>query len=466
MKNLLATLIVLFPFFAFSQGHDAVDITNSFSIGLGSRAIGMGGAFISIADDCTATFWNPAGLAQLIRPELSLSSGLANGKIYYNAYTRKYIDDNNYYSKYYYYPDTDENSGFNFDFLAFAIPLKSKFNLVIEGSYQKNIGVQHDFHDTYNYTYEDYYKGKLYSQGDSHADYTVNYKKNGYSLLSLSIAGKPLNNVYFGLSVNKWGNGYSYIDENSDSSYINNYDRSTSGINFHIGALIKIKKISFGLSLKTPFKLKNTYTNDNIYENSYKDDYYYSGTYQVKWPLALGLGVSFQPNYRTTIAINYIYTNWADAVSENYNVHTKIVSPSGATKREYDSTYSETRPFPLGSDYNQLDTHQIRFGVEYLVMLNKNVIPLRAGLFTNPLPSRKNRDIGGQNVLKGFSLGSGINFKNFSIDVSYNLITGNIPYPAYTIIDFRPSPDTYTYEQYEDNKSTNSELKLSLIIKL
>lgn len=33
--------------------------------GLGSRAAGMGGAFIGLADDWTAGYWNPAGLAQL-----------------------------------------------------------------------------------------------------------------------------------------------------------------------------------------------------------------------------------------------------------------------------------------------------------------------------------------------------------------------------------------------------------------
>jgi hypothetical protein len=34
-------------------------------IGVGARALGMGGAFVSIADDATATYWNPAGLVQL-----------------------------------------------------------------------------------------------------------------------------------------------------------------------------------------------------------------------------------------------------------------------------------------------------------------------------------------------------------------------------------------------------------------
>jgi hypothetical protein len=35
------------------------------SHGVGARALGMGSSFVSIADDATATYWNPAGLVQI-----------------------------------------------------------------------------------------------------------------------------------------------------------------------------------------------------------------------------------------------------------------------------------------------------------------------------------------------------------------------------------------------------------------
>ena len=37
------------------------------SHGVGARALGMGSSFVSVADDATATYWNPAGLVQIQR---------------------------------------------------------------------------------------------------------------------------------------------------------------------------------------------------------------------------------------------------------------------------------------------------------------------------------------------------------------------------------------------------------------
>jgi len=42
------------------------------AIGVGSRPLGMGGAFVGVADDVTAGYYNPAGLANLNYPQVSL----------------------------------------------------------------------------------------------------------------------------------------------------------------------------------------------------------------------------------------------------------------------------------------------------------------------------------------------------------------------------------------------------------
>ena len=42
-------------------------------IGLGARAVGMGESFVAVANDPSAIYWNPAGLASLQRRELAIS---------------------------------------------------------------------------------------------------------------------------------------------------------------------------------------------------------------------------------------------------------------------------------------------------------------------------------------------------------------------------------------------------------
>ena len=42
-------------------------------LGVGARALGFGGTFISLADDGTAVYWNPAGLGQIQKPQVTLN---------------------------------------------------------------------------------------------------------------------------------------------------------------------------------------------------------------------------------------------------------------------------------------------------------------------------------------------------------------------------------------------------------
>jgi hypothetical protein len=44
---------------------DGIGAFSAFKSGIGARALAMGGAFVAVADDATASLWNPAGLALL-----------------------------------------------------------------------------------------------------------------------------------------------------------------------------------------------------------------------------------------------------------------------------------------------------------------------------------------------------------------------------------------------------------------
>ncbi len=49
-----------------------VTAANFLEIGVGARALGMGGAFVGTADDASALYWNVSGIARLLRPEVLL----------------------------------------------------------------------------------------------------------------------------------------------------------------------------------------------------------------------------------------------------------------------------------------------------------------------------------------------------------------------------------------------------------
>jgi len=61
--------VISFATISHSAGTSAAQFLK---LGAGARAAAMGNAFASVADDVTATYWNPAGLSQITSPEISL----------------------------------------------------------------------------------------------------------------------------------------------------------------------------------------------------------------------------------------------------------------------------------------------------------------------------------------------------------------------------------------------------------
>ncbi len=74
MKLYKASLIALFALTitAFPQTQIAKYAGEFLAIGVGGRPLGMGGAFVAVANDVTAGYYNPAGLAHLNYPQISL----------------------------------------------------------------------------------------------------------------------------------------------------------------------------------------------------------------------------------------------------------------------------------------------------------------------------------------------------------------------------------------------------------
>jgi hypothetical protein len=65
MKRVMGVSLALVMVLSALALADGVGAFSTFKSGIGARALGMGGAFVAVADDATAVVWNPAGLAQL-----------------------------------------------------------------------------------------------------------------------------------------------------------------------------------------------------------------------------------------------------------------------------------------------------------------------------------------------------------------------------------------------------------------
>ena len=74
MRNKLSVILVIM--IALSVSLSAVEVTKTgttaagfLNIDVGARAVGMGGAFVSVANDISAMYWNSAGVARLTAPQ-------------------------------------------------------------------------------------------------------------------------------------------------------------------------------------------------------------------------------------------------------------------------------------------------------------------------------------------------------------------------------------------------------------
>src|SRR3989338_1226409 len=62
-RFILMLLVVIFLPFPAGADSDGSSSANFLKIGVGARAVGLGGAYTAIAEGASAAYWNPAGIS-------------------------------------------------------------------------------------------------------------------------------------------------------------------------------------------------------------------------------------------------------------------------------------------------------------------------------------------------------------------------------------------------------------------
>jgi hypothetical protein len=220
-----------------------------------------------------------------------------------------------------------------------------------------------------------------------------------------------------GFTLNLWEDGiYSngwevaararYADRNNVIEQRLNESFSFSGINANLGFLWSVTdSLTLGGVFKTPFTADLEHQYRKV-STSYSPKYpkyrdtdvdSHSTSEEMTMPMSYGLGVAYRFSDEFTSSLDVYLTHWQDFVLK-------------------DARGNETSPVtgkPVGeSDISP--TVQVRLGSEYLFIMPKYIVPVRAGFFYDPAPA-----LGGTDPYFGFSVGSGIGVGRFIFDFAY-----------------------------------------------
>jgi hypothetical protein len=417
-----------------AQSLQNVVLRNSFSpIGAGARGLGMGGAFIAVADDGTAASFNPAGLAQLRRTELAIvgfSDDLTSTVSVPRANT----------------VITSESSVRHgaIDFGGMAIPFEvGGRNLTIQASYQRSVDLfgqgKATVQDTIRLSDID---PRLSGFGDFIADITP-AQSGAFQTVSLSAGYQVAPRLSLGASVNYWFGDWTAKGENNFHLQVRgpggrfievplvdrhfNQKQSMRALSLNAGILLRYSKISLGGILRLPFngayELTENDSQITFDQNGKPGDPVPQSLgmkSQLYWPRSAGAGVALRPFKGLTLTGDYTWSQWSQATIRNVPAGTLLTpvktGPTGEAEDSFnDRNFFDTLP---ASETSTTNTVTWRAGGEYLVVLSKLIIPLRGGLFRDRSPITELGQTEGKRI-KGWTVGTGLNFSRFVLDVAF-----------------------------------------------
>lgn len=382
-------------------------------VGSGARALGQGGAFIAVADDATAASWNPGALIQLERPEISLVGSYLS--------TQQDFDSG---SSGFSFSDEEVSRGdLNYASAAYPFRVFGK-NLVAALNYQQI----YDFHSDIKYkqSEETVFGNKPYSLNSD----TVFNSQGGVGALTPALSGLIMPKLSLGVAVNfytdeffgdnAWKETYKLIDDGhwgtksfTETSNIDTTYKNFQAVNAAVGVLWDVwekedKRLTFGAVYKTPYTAgmdRITETKSERLEMGrllYETNLRIRKHFETVFPMSLGIGLGFRYSDALSFSSDVTWTDWSEWKQTDENG--VKVTPLGSTR----------------TNTNANDTYSIKCGSEYLIFGKKVIVPVRGGIFYDPRPSLRD-----PTDVYGFSVGSGITFKRFSLDGAYQFKWAN-----------------------------------------
>ncbi len=402
---IVITAFILLSRTSFSQGmiynppRIAVNAT-SLPAGSGARALGYGGAFIAVADDATAASWNPGGLAQLERPELSVAVSFLSAHHDFEAVHTELLEISSR-------DETISRGDLNFASVVYPFSVFGK-NVVAALNYQQI----YDFHSALNYR-------ELVEEGQLSIERKAYFEsEGGIGALTPALAVRVIPKLCVGVAVNfytdeffgnyAWRQIIKAIDNGSFgfNRYNVESDSSETFKNFHAvnvttGLLWDVwakedRRLAFGAVYDTPYTADVDRVTDSSFTGTFEGDSHERSRFEIDYPMSFGAGLGFRYSDALLLSMDVTWTDWSAYVQKDEDGERRRPLGDAPASTEVDDTYA------------------VRLGAEYLIFWQKVIVPVRGGLFSEPRPSLDN-----PTDVYGFSVGSGITFERFSIDGAY-----------------------------------------------
>jgi len=375
--------------------------------GSGARAAGMANAFIAVSDDGTAASWNPAGLGQLRKPELSVVSTTVGRT--YRAEGFRTRDDAAVFS-----PMRTSYQSTDLDFVSLAVPLTFWGKPVtFQGAWRRLYTL--DFREVVSTT-----RQPLVVGGPPPLRFDANSDLLGaVDLISLAGAVKLTSRLALGGSFNFWRGDWTSANDFSETLLQGSpspprfqswreTDRAR-GESFSLGMLLTYPRWSVGLLYQDP--LRSDFTQSLAMTQSVapvalpvsQTGAVLARTLEgsVRFPRALGVGAAWRPAQGWTLALDLTWDDWSDATLD---------SPLTGRVNFFDELPEERT--------STRDTTSVNAGAERLFSREGFVVPLRFGVGFEPQGPRSpyTRDPVDFVML---AVGTGYNTNSLKLDAAF-----------------------------------------------